>query len=268
MSKKCNQVFENNIESLNFLLSRERDKPPLENFLAGNEIQGWMRDKLVQWMFKLSHDLNLRVETIQFAITLMDLFLSKVKTAKSVMQLLGIVTIMISIKFNESKQLTLQDALTHAGSRHRISEIQLTEVFILHKLEWKLNITTASELARRLLILTGLDNDFCRIYDRLDAFACVCYGNYELSQYRPLEIAISSTICALEQYNQLNFRNQWIQLLFTQISLDIERIDACKRALLRVLHSQTSHYDANKLNSITLESIETYIRRNCDEKSY
>ncbi|CAG9336072.1 unnamed protein product [Blepharisma stoltei] len=267
MSRKYNQAYENNIDSLNFLLSREREKPPLGDFLSGNDIQASMRDKLVQWMFKLSQDLSLQLETTQFAISLMDLFLSKVKTAKSVIQLLGVVCLMISTKFNENRLFTLQDALFHTGKQYKINEVQLTEVFILHKLEWRLNITTASELVRRLFILTGLENDFSRIYERIDAFTCVCYGNYELSQYRVLEIAIASSICTLEQFNQINFRNQWVQLLFNQGILDVGSVDLCKRTLLRVLYSQTSPYDAHKLSPITLDSIETYIRRNNDEKS-
>lgn len=93
-----------------------------------------MRDKLVQWMFKLSQELHLKVETIQSAISVLDLFLTTAKATKSVLQLLGVVCVMIAIKFNETRQFTLQDALFQLDRAFKISEVQMTEVYILQKI--------------------------------------------------------------------------------------------------------------------------------------
>lgn len=87
-------------------------------------------------------------------------------------------------------------------------------------------------------------------------------GKYELAGFKGIEIAIVSIICALEQFNQIGFRNQWIQLIENKIGIDIERIDALKRTLIRVLLVQTSPNDIGKLNCISSDSVGTCLRRN------
>ena len=140
--------------------------------------------------------------------------------------------------------------MNHSGNIYKREDIQATEIFLLQKLEWCLKIPTATELSKQLLYISGVTYDFTKIIERSDCFAMQCYCDYSLNQFSPLTISIVSVVCALEQYNQKAFRDQWLKLLNTQFGLDAPVLDQCKRALVHKLYREVPEQNKSKLQCL------------------
>jgi hypothetical protein len=253
ISRKEILTLEYITDVLTHMLDLERTLPPIGDYIRTDpkiEIEAWMRDKLVNWVVSLGEELGVSVETLQLSVTLINQFLSSVHTKRSVLQLVGIVCFMIALKYHESICFPLEQAIKHCGRVYNKEDLQNTEIFLLQKLEWCLKIPTATELARQLLYISGVNYDFTKIIERGNSFAMSCYCDYFLSQFSPLVIAVVSVICALEQYGQKGFRDQWLRLLKNKIGLDIPVLDQCKRALVHKLYRETPEKGVDKLKCL------------------
>ena len=242
MTKRELLTGEYSSDVLAYMLEMERSLPPTGDYIRANpdmEIESWMRDKLVNWVVSLGEDIGVSIETAQLAIALINQFLATTHTKKAVLQLVGVVSLMIALKYHESIGYTLDHAMEHSGNLYKREDIQATEIFLLQKLDWCLKIPTAAELSKQLLYITGVNYDFTRILERSNAFAMNCYCDYSLNQFSPLVISVVSVVCALEQFNQKVFRDQWLKLLNTKIRLDVPVLDQCKRALVHKLYRET-----------------------------
>lgn len=253
ITKREQLVSDYSSEVLTYMLEMERSLPQTGDYIRSNpnvEIESWMRDKLVNWVINLGEEIRIRIETAQLAITLIDHFLATVHTKRAVLQLVGIVCLMVALKYHESIGYTLDHAMNHCGNIYKRDDIQATEIFLLQKLDWCLKIPTAAELSRQLLYVTGVSYDFTKILERSNSFAMSCYGDYSLNQFSPFVISVVSVVCALEQYNQKSFRDQWLKLLNTKISLDAPVLDQCKRALVYKLYRETPEQGKDKLKCL------------------
>ncbi|OMJ93153.1 hypothetical protein SteCoe_3973 [Stentor coeruleus] len=253
ISKKELLTLDYNSDVLSYMLEIERSLPAIGDYIHLNpdiEIESWMRDKLVNWVVSVGEDIGISIETAQLAITLINQFLATVHTKKAVLQLVGIVCLMIALKYHESIGFTLDHAIEHCGNVYSREDIQATEIFLLQKLDWCLKIPTAAELSKQLLYITGVSYDFTKILERSNSFAMLCYCDYSLNQFSPLAISIVSIVCALEQYNQKNFRDQWLKLINTKIGLDAPVLDQCKRALVHKLYRETPEQSKDRLKCL------------------
>ena len=238
---------------LAYMLDLERSMPPTGDYIRANpdtEIESWMRDKLVNWVVSLGEDIGVSIETAQLSIALINQFLATMHTKKAVLQLVGIVSLMVALKYHESIGYTIDHAMEHTGHIYKREDIQATEIFLLQKLDWCLKIPTAAELSKQLLYITGVNYDFTKILERSNSFAMLCYCDYSLNQFSPLVISVVSVVCALEQYNQKSFRDQWLKLLNTKVGLDAPVLDQCKRALVHKLYRETPEQSKAKLQCL------------------
>ena len=253
ISKKELFAHEYNTDVLSYILDLERAMPAIGDYMRNNpdmEIESWMRDKLVNWVVDLGDQIGVSIETVQLAISLINNFLASVHTKRAVLQLVGIVSLMIALKFHDSIDYPLEQAILHCGRIYKKEDLQATEIFLLQKCEWCLKFPTAAELSKQLLYITGVNYDFTKIIERSNSFAMMCYCDYSLNQFSPLVISVVSVVCALEQYNQTTFRNQWLKLLKGKIGLDPPVLDQCKRALVHKLYRETPEKSKEKLQCL------------------
>jgi hypothetical protein len=253
LSKRERLTEDYNSEVLSYMLEMERCLPPIGDYIRSNPdvtIEAWMRDKLVNWVVSQGEEIEVSIETVQLAITLINQFLATVNTKKAVLQLVGIVSLMLALKFHDSIGYNLDYAIAHCGGIYKREDIQATEIFMLQKLGWCLRIPTAAELSKQLLYITKVDYNFDKILERSNSFAMICYCDYSLSQFSPLVISVVSVVCALEQYNQKSFRDQWLKLMKSKIGLDPPVLDQCKRALIHKLYRETPEQSIAKLQCL------------------
>lgn len=223
-------------EVLRYLLELERNQVRLGDYLQHNaECHVWMRDKLVKWVASLCTEIKMSTHASQLALTIIALFLSKVKTPKSALQLVGVIGLMLAAKYEEGIDYTLEHAYNHAARLYPKQDIITAELYCLEKLEWNMYYPTAAELTRQLLFITGVQYDFSRIIERTDQLSTLCYLDYQLSQFGSLTVAIVCTLSALEQCKQTKFRDEWLELLFQKVPLRTEELDNCREMLLQTL---------------------------------
>jgi hypothetical protein len=245
---------------LAYLLELERTIPRAVDYLSSQtELQSWMREKLVKWVVEVCGELKTSAHTVQLTLTILAIFLSKVKTPKAVLQLVGVSCVLITAKFEEGINYTLEHAYNHSAKLYQKKDIITTELYCLEKLEWRLYYPTAAQLLRHLIYVTGVDYDFSKIIAKADAHCLLCYIDYRLSLFSPIAIGIVCTVVALEQFKQLHFRNQWLQFLYLKVPLKVEELDDCWATLLRKLDSETSESEKVQLKHISRKSFATLL---------
>lgn len=240
-------------EMLRYLLSLAKVTVTQTTGAAGDflsrdpEIHPRMRDRLAQWVCDLAAECHLSSHTTHLALVLINELLARLGANKAVLQLVGVVALMLATKFEETQQFSLEQAFEQGAGQYSKEQIVLTEVYALEKLEWRLSFPTGAELARQLIYVTGVDYDFSKVMEQSDAFASMCYLDYRLSLFSPVTIAVVSVSCALDQFRQTSFRNQWLALLHYKLDIDLREVDLCRRLLLHQLHSQASETERAKL---------------------
>lgn len=238
-------------ELLRFYITKSTARPAQNS----PQIVGRMLESIMKWIYDVCEQNRYSLETFQLASEILVKFLSVHNTTSNTLQLVAVASLMLSVKYHEKSTLSLLQASQVCLNKYSLSDIQITERFILQRLDWGINMPTASEISRAFLLATGVTSDFSRIFERSDGFAVICYMDFKLLRFSALEIAITSTVCALEQFNQLQFRNQWLELLRSRVNFDLARVDECKRLLVEYLLLTTSVNDRNKIECLLRESI-------------
>jgi hypothetical protein len=72
----------------------------------------------------------------------------------------------------------LDELELHSKGHFSKEQIRIVEMFILEKLEWRLQYPTAGEISRLLLYNTRPDKDFGPVIAVADRYAMICYGDY------------------------------------------------------------------------------------------
>lgn len=261
------RLNDSNLEVLSYLLQIEKAAPRLGDYLNAGPVEGWMRDKLMQFILQICREIGGGLETCQQAITVIDHFLSKSKPRKAVLQLIGVAGLMASLRFDETIVYTLEDAFLHCGKIFKKEDIRLAEIYAIEKLGWLFQVPTASELARQLLIAARLEVDISSIMERADFFAIECYTNYSLSQFSTVAKAVVSVLCALEESGQVFYRNKWINFLYTTFDLDFIEIETCKRSLIYHLRKESSCIEDTNYSCLSKGGILTYISQTIQEQA-
>jgi len=235
-------------DMLRYLLSLAKTTGSAGDFLACNsEVNPRMRDRLAQWVCDIAAECRISSHTTHLSLALVNELLARLGANKAVLQLVGVVALMLATKFEETQKFSLEQAFEQGAGQYQKEQILLTEIYALEKLQWRLSFPTAAELSRQLIYVTGVNYDFSKVTEQSDAFATMCYLDYRLSLFSPVTIAVVSVCCALDQFHQASFRNQWLALLHYKLEVDLQEVDLCRRLLLQQLHSQASDCDRAKL---------------------
>lgn len=253
------KVNDSNLEPLSYLLQMEKATPRLGDYLNSSPVEGWMRDKLMQFILEICKEIGGGVETCQQAFTVIDHFLSKSRPRKAVLQLIGVAGLMASLRFDETIVYTLDDAFLHCGKIFKKEDIRLAEIYAIEKLGWLFQAPTASELAKQLLIAAKIEVDTSKIMERADFYATECYTHYNLSQFSTVAKAVVSVLCALEESGQISDRNKLINFLYTTFDLDFIEIETCKRSLIYHLRNKSTCNEDRNYNCLSKGGILTYI---------
>lgn len=243
------------------LLDQDKSIPRLGDYLKSTPIQGWMRDKLMQFILQIGKEIGATIETSQLAITIIDHILSKTRPRESVLQLIGVVGLMIALRYNDTIIYTLDDAFLHCGKLIKKEDIRTTEVYALEKLGWAFQAPTAAEIARQLIHATNSEIDLSSVLERSDFFAMKCCTDYTLSQFSSVAKAVASVLCALEEYSLICFRNLWIEFLYTTFDLDFIEIESCKKYLIHHLGNECAYIQPSEYAYLSKGGILTVISR-------
>jgi hypothetical protein len=216
-------------------------------------------DNVFKWLYSISESNQISANTFQLSIELFKIFMQSNSFSPPNLRLLGITCLFISSKYHGEGNWTLQQVRSFSGENFSAVHIQITEIYVLQTLNWKVALPTASEVLRVLLMATGITINFNRLFERSDAFVLSCYLDSKLIKFSTNEIAVVSVVCALEQFNQTDFRNQWVNYVFPRLRLDALALDRCKDMLVEKLISLTPVNDLNKIECLSRDKISSLI---------
>ena len=138
-------VVEYREDCMQKLLDAEATIVPAGHYLQDHpDITPAMRDKLIEWVRELAEEQKASKQTIQMAISLIDKFTATEGIRRPHFQLVGLVCLMISLKYHDSVFFSLTRAIHATRHRYSIEEIILVEIHVLSNFEWHLKLPTAS----------------------------------------------------------------------------------------------------------------------------
>jgi len=187
-------------------------------------------------MIQLADEIKLGYKTKQMAVLITDIILSKLKIHKKYLQLLGITTIFITVKSEESFIYTLTHACEHCANAYTKEEVSTMEMLILKTLKWKLQYPVPGEIARRLVQLTNseLNVNLFKLYKKLDNFVDLAISEFDSSMFSPTCIAAAAVMCSFE--NSLVHVEKWRKIMIENFQLDFEgKIDFLYQNIIQKL---------------------------------
>lgn len=99
-----------------------------------------MRATLIDWVFEISSDFYLKRDTCHKAINLIDRYLSySISIKREKYQLIGLVALIISCKFEEVTYPKITDFIKSAGNIYTVLDIRNMERDILRCLQWRIS---------------------------------------------------------------------------------------------------------------------------------
>ena len=101
------------------------------------------RKRVVDWMIKLCHARKHCPETLQLGVNVMDRFLSYRIAPLSLLQLVGLTSLWIAVKFQESKRVwTCYELVDLSLQQYKKEDFIQTELAILKTIDYKLSYPT------------------------------------------------------------------------------------------------------------------------------
>ncbi|CAG9309920.1 unnamed protein product [Blepharisma stoltei] len=198
------------------------------------EINEHLRAILVDWLVEVGSRIDASSETLFLTVNILDRYLEKVQVKLNSLQLIGVSSLFIACKYEETWIPATSD-LTHvSGDTFTSEEILNMEVKILIKLEFKLTVATPFRFLERYAQLENMDNfsfNFSRYLIELSL------GDYNMLKYRPSEIAASSV------YVTSKLLGKPISLLLSllkEIGYTEEALQDCSLSLCKLVQSPRS----------------------------
>ena len=213
-------------ETLNYLLNKNNDFPYYSQRYLETTQQGKIspnqRQNLISWISETCESQATSKKTCQIAIYCVDYFLcQKYVNNFSLLELIGLICISISLKYEESRELSPQKIFSMCQRRFTLEAIMATEVYILNALGWKIDMVTPIELLEYIFELTCEDVEHSKITSRAQDFIQIALADYSISRHSPAIIAVSSAICVLQISNYQDFCKDWLKVLETQTNICI-----------------------------------------------
>ncbi|XP_059169977.1 G2/mitotic-specific cyclin-B3-like [Physella acuta] len=114
-----------------------------------NSITAAMRSILVDWMVEIQENFELNHETLYLAVKLTDIYLSRVKVDKDVLQLVGAAAVFIASKFDERCPPLIEDFTYICDNAFDRDQFIHMEMEVLRKVDFDLGIPISYRFLRR-----------------------------------------------------------------------------------------------------------------------
>merc|ERR1712038_1000704 len=188
---------------LRTLLKRELKVCPTSSnyFLTTQtELKPGMRREVANWMLELCEEEGSSPQVFCLAINYLDRFLSACKIARTQLQLLGAVCVLVSWKVRGHSPITAHRLREYTDFTVSLTDLLEWEFLLLSKLDWDLSAVIAPDfvehILQRLLKLDLAWNiDITR--KNSETLIYLCYSHFSLATYSPSLIAVSSILTTL-----------------------------------------------------------------------
>jgi len=166
---------------------------PTDYITIQSEITGNMRTVLVNWLIEVHQKFNLLPDTLYLAVSCIDRFLAKKQISRKDLQLIGVVGMLISAKYEEVWPPEVRDFKYISDKAYSRYQIITMEKTILNALGFQLTVPTAYLFLQRFLKLSRADDDVIMLSKYLLELALV---EYSMLRFPCSKIAASAVYIA------------------------------------------------------------------------
>jgi len=169
-------------------------------FSFQTELKPVMRRQVAAWMLEVCEEEQTSPQVFCLAINYLDRFLSSCKIAKSQLQLVGAVCLLVSWKVRDHSPISAQRLIEYTDFTVSLEDLLEWEFLLLSKLDWDLSAVIAPDfvehiLQRLLKLDLAWDIDVTR--RKAETLIQLCYSHSGLSSWSASLIAVSSIMTTL-----------------------------------------------------------------------
>lgn len=164
------------------------------------ELRPSMRRELASWMLEVCEEEAACPQVFCLAVTYLDRFLQNCKIAKSQLQLLGAVCLLVSWKVREHSPITAQRLIEYTDFNISLDDLLEWEFLLLSKLDWDLSLVIAPDFVEHILQrLLRLDLAWNTEVTRSKALTLIhlAYSLPSLACLAPSLLALASVLTSL-----------------------------------------------------------------------
>nr|GMD58217.1 G2/mitotic-specific cyclin-2-like [Ipomoea batatas] len=173
------------------------------------DINERMRAVLIDWLIEVHHKFELREETLFLTVNLIDRFLEKQTVMRKKLQLVGMVSMLLACKYEETAVPGVSDFIYISGEAYTRKEVLDMESLMLKTLQFKLSVPTACVFMRRFLKAAESDKKL----ELLSFFLIeLCLVEYEMLKCSPSLLAAAAVYtaqCTLYGVRQWSKTFEW-----------------------------------------------------------
>ncbi|XP_031116865.1 G2/mitotic-specific cyclin-2-like [Ipomoea triloba] len=173
------------------------------------DINERMRAVLIDWLIEVHHKFELREETLFLTVNLIDRFLEKQTVMRKKLQLVGMVSMLLACKYEETAVPGVSDFIYISGEAYTRKEVLDMESLMLKTLQFKLSVPTPCVFMRRFLKAAESDKKL----ELLSFFLIeLCLVEYEMLECSPSLLAAAAVYtaqCTLYGVRQWSKTCEW-----------------------------------------------------------
>ncbi|XP_004486936.1 G2/mitotic-specific cyclin S13-7-like isoform X2 [Cicer arietinum] len=222
-------AFEYIDELYNFYKLTEEESQIYDYMESQPEINMKMRTILVDWLVEIHLHFQLRTETLFLTINIIDRYLSLSDVPKKVLQLVGICSMLIAIKFEEISHPEVNAFLDISANAYNRNQFISMERDIIQKLQWNFTVPTPYVFLVRLIgasIVQDKEMEHLAFY-----IAELGLLHYHVFLYSSSNIAAAAVYSARCILNRIPHWTQNLQILSGYCR---HQIKDCAKLLVRI----------------------------------
>ncbi|XP_063848016.1 cyclin-O protein B-like [Scylla paramamosain] len=171
----------------------------VDNCMANQpQVTQHMRCTLIHWLVKVNQQLHFGSETLFLAVSLCDRFLATTSLAQDCLQLLGLCSLLVAAKMEESVLPRVSELASICVTNYKHHHFTRMEVLLLSKLEFALYCPTSwyflNHLALKATQQGAMDR---RVLGVARYVAETCLGSYAVTQHKASVQAAAALTSAL-----------------------------------------------------------------------
>lgn len=154
------------------------------------DINHVMRTTLINWLIEVGHEYDVQSETIHLTVSYIDRFLSAMSVTRNKLQLIGITSLFIAAKYEETSPLGVNDLVLLADGAYTVQQVLKMEQLLLRILKFDLCVPTAYAFLSAYC-MAGNTNDETKFLAQYIAELAMLNGEVYL-KYLPSEIGAAA----------------------------------------------------------------------------
>ncbi|XP_009873371.1 PREDICTED: G2/mitotic-specific cyclin-B1-like [Apaloderma vittatum] len=249
-----------------YLRDLEEKQPIRPEYLAGQDISGNMRARLMDWLVQVHLKFRLHQETLYTSVAIVDRFLQDNPVAKTTLQLVGVTAMLIASKYEDRCPLNVGDLAYETENAYTKAEICQMEIKILQALDFNLSRPIPLHFLRRTSNIAEVSSIQYILAKYLMELSIM---DYCMVHIPPSKIAAAAICLALKLLNGCEW-TQTLQQYMTYAESDLlpvmqhiaKNVFLVNKGITKNLTIKNK-YDSQKYASVsTMEQLDSPVIRN------